>query len=54
MKMYIRATAASMMTCGLGHFAAAAPAAAANEALDVSDGTLLAKGLGFEISYTYT
>jgi hypothetical protein len=54
MKMYIRATAASMMTCGLGLFAAAAPAAAANEAVDISDGTLLAKGLGFEISNTYT
>ncbi|MBP1135125.1 hypothetical protein JOE31_001357 [Arthrobacter sp. PvP023] len=55
MKMYTRATAAFMMTCGLGLFAAAAPAAAAtNEVLDIGNGTLLAKGLGFRISYTYT
>ncbi|MBT2556083.1 hypothetical protein [Arthrobacter sp. ISL-5] len=54
MKMHTRATAALVMTCGLGLFAAAAPAAAANEVLDISDGTLLAKGIGFQISYTYT
>lgn len=54
MKMHTRATAALVMTCGLGLFAAAAPAVAANEGLDISDGTLLAKGLGFEITYSYT
>lgn len=54
MKTYTRATAAFMMTCGLGLFAAAAPAAAANEGLDIGNGTLLARGLGFELSYTYT
>lgn len=54
MKLHTRATAALMMTCGLGLFAAAAPAAAANEALNIGNGTLLAKGIGFKLSYTYT